>query len=198
MFPLSSLPRIPCMIVVFCFFRITPCLTLRCWSLPNSLQPPRPSDCRYILTHLPSLHQSVNIDNDLDIARAVGPSSPFFPNADVWHDTCGMRFFTYNTSEGRLLFNSPALVVSEPGALNMWARMRADATSLIAECVDHLRVGSVWGSVNAVAYPGLAYEVTVHRKTGTDAAWRHHRHPNLDMDPHHVFLDRFSRPFYDV
>ena len=96
------------------------------------------------------------------------------------------------------MFNSPTLMVTEPAILELWTRMRSAANSLIVECIDHLRVGSSTSSVNAMTYPGLAYEVAVHKRGITDAAWRHHRYPNLDMDPHHVFLDRFSRPLYDV
>ena len=192
------LPRLPHLILSVLLIRTTLCLSLRCWSLPHSIQPPRPSDCGYILTHLPFIDQDLNLNSSMNAHTPVDLSSPFFPIADIHHGSCAMRFTAFNTT-GRRHIASPGLVrMTEPSTLEMWGRMRDAARNVITVCVDHLRVGSTTSVVNTLAYRGLAYEVSIHSRIHTVLGWRSVGVDDLDQDPHSEWRNRFARPQYEV
>ena len=182
----------------------TLCLSVKCMIEFNIKGPPTPADCRHIIAHLPAVPHARNNSSDLGAPPIMTSSSPFFPNAMISHGSCGVQFSIRDASDAQDLFRSttyhPILFpegLLELDALKAWASIKADADTIITECIDEHLVGWANARVSEASYAGLLYAVNVFRTL-----------PNQDQGATLEALDRaspfgqrlelFSRPYYAI
>ena len=125
---------------------------------------PFPSDCRFIVSHMPGVRAPTD---PVNTELVIDPSTPFFPNAAFYHRSCGIQVELHNLPwqewEKEEWQDESALKVTETSALEAWARMKADAAKIITECIDIHRTGYAFGEMSLAEPVGLFYTVIVTR-----------------------------------
>ena len=117
------------------------------WCFSTSSLPSLPTDCRYILTHLPSIHTSV-YNSSTDAHALLDPSSPFLPSAYFIHESCSIGFQLSSSTTG------PSLLIemTETGVMESWKLMRTEAASIVDQCLDHGQAGVATDQLDAVGH----------------------------------------------
>ena len=125
---------------------------------------PFPSDCRYIVAHMPWFRTPTAPGNTGPI---VNPSTPFFPNAAFYHRSCGIQIELHNLPwqewQKDEWQDESLLKVTERNALEGWAMVRSDAVKIITECIDAHQTGWSFGEMSLAEPAGLFYTVIVTR-----------------------------------
>ena len=122
------------------FYHTSLSASLSCWQAP--VEPYFPTDCRYILPHLPELPALA--PNPLAADALVNPSQPFSLNISVIHNTCLID----TTVFGNLNWMPPAYhapprtpSLTEVETRETWTAVRQSVERVLTTCSDHGLVG---------------------------------------------------------
>ena len=115
---------------------------------------PTPSECRHILTHLPSIPQS-QFDNSANFhtkTNTLDLSSPYIPHAAFRYRSCGIIF------DLRKVAKQEKGLLTESKVREAWAMMREDADRVMTQCIDMGRPGI---AISKVGVPVFRYQVAI-------------------------------------
>ena len=154
---------------------------------------PTPSDCRHILTHLPSLPiLRTDHPNDLTDPHAIlDPSSPFLPKGYFLHGACNIYFSPTTV----MVDAATPMELTATGAREVWAVMREEAARIVEQCAENHQAGFATNDSDAAGFP---YTVEVNRPGVIGLFWRSEQRRALTR-PEFGFRDNqdlFSKTYY--
>ena len=137
---------------------------------------PLASDCRNLIAYLPSASDVLNTTGSSATHRSHSPSSPFFPQASLSHDTCVVVInyyagalpdepFNYHV-EADVVFRSPRPALSEASVFKIWQLTGEAVERIVAQCI--LGQGAEGGEADVLQVPELEawYKVELWKKHG--------------------------------
>ena len=185
------LPRLSFLILSILITRATLSLAVFCTeSYPNAEYAALPSDCQYILAHVPSIPVP-DASSRGDAHPFLNPSMPFFPIAEIWHGTCGFLFVIMNSTKDE---PPQSVKLTSRTALEAWAQMQEDAASIITQCVQYRQQGAVSRDMDHVL-PGLSYS-TMSDGDGTPRPWPVDQRRAMELHADHPLYPHYQLPHY--
>ena len=131
---------------------------------------PKLSDCRHILTQLPSittLSNDATSDTSINV-KIMNPSNPFSPNALFSHHSCSIEFrFGKFPKQGGF-----SMRLMNTDAIQVWTSMQQDAVSITEQCVTARRIGFARGKVVGM---GIYYSVQITNRDRATTIQRQHQ-----------------------
>ena len=183
-----------CLILRILLIRAVVCFNIYCHD--EGYDDVTPSDCQYILAHLPSFH-ALALQSHAGAHATLNPSTPFLPSAQIVHESCTVEFY-YNTEKIRSRRRPP----TRTGAFQAWARIRDSIIRVISQCVEHEVGGDDSDSIDGTH---LVYEVVVWNERVFGSQMRNQMRALglLESEAEHSahFHEEeglFSRAFYEV